>query len=320
MKVLVLGAGALGGYFGGWLAEAGVDVTFLVRAARKAQLDQDGLIIESPVGALSRRVTSVLADAVTPDADVILFTCKAYDLDSAIEAIRPAMGANTAVLPILNGMSHIDKLIGTFGAHRVIGGLCKIQATTHSDGRILHMNAWNEIIFGELAIGPATGLAGESHGGLSQRVTDIAACFPKPQVSAKAVPDIRTEMWKKLVHLGTVATVTTLTRQSLSDVRRAKDGPWLIETALRACAAVSNAEGIPISDSYVRDYLKIFLAADGNYKASMLRDMEKGGVTEGEHILGYLRDKAAAHGIDAPVFRIAAANVQTYELMREPAS
>jgi 2-dehydropantoate 2-reductase len=304
MKILVLGAGALGGYFGGWLAQAGADVTFLVRPKRKAQLDAHGLIVESEVGALNRRVTSILAADVTPDFDLILFTCKAYDLDTAIAAIRPAMGAATAVLPILNGISHIETLTTAFGASRIIGGLCKIQATTHPDGRVLHINAWNEIIFGEL------------DGTISQRVTELQSLFPKPQVAAKVVANIRVELWKKLVHLGTVATVTTLTRQSLSDVRHTKDGPWLVETTLRGCAAISNAEGAVISENYIQDYLKILLAADGSYKASMLRDMEKGGPTEGEHILGYLRDKAAAHAIDAPVFRIAAANVQTYERRR----
>jgi 2-dehydropantoate 2-reductase len=153
-------------------------------------------------------------------------------------------------------------------------------------------------------------------GALSERVQRLAAMFPKPQVTARAVSNIREELWKKLVHLGTVATVTTLTRQSLSDVKRAHDGPWLIESTVRATRAIAQAEGVAISEPYIRDLIAVFLAADGNYKASMLRDMEKGGPTEGEHILGYLRDRAAHHGIDVPVFRIAAANVQTYELTR----
>jgi 2-dehydropantoate 2-reductase len=304
MKITVLGAGALGGYFGGWLAENGADVTFLVRPKRKALLDADGLVIESPIGALRRPVKTVTVDTVKPDADIVLFTCKAYDLDDAIASIKPAMGPATAVLPILNGMKHIDTLIAAFGRERVIGGLCKIQATLGPQGHVLHMNTWNEIVFGEV------------DGRMSERVLRLEALFPKPQTKPKAVPNIREELWKKLVHLGTVAAVTTLTRQALGEVNQTRDGPWLIESTLRTTAAIASADGVAIPESYIQDYLKIFRAADSGYKASMLRDMEKGGLTEGEHILGFLRDKAASTNLDGTVFRIAAANVQTYEIAR----
>jgi 2-dehydropantoate 2-reductase len=304
MKITVLGAGALGGYFGGWLAENGADVTFLVRPKRQALLAANGLVIESPVGPLKRPVKTATVGTVEPDADIVLLTCKAYDLDDAIASIRPAMGPNTAVLPILNGMAHIDRLVADFGATNVIGGLCKIQATLGPDGRILHMNDWNEIVFGEL------------DGTMSPRVRALEALFPKPQTKPKAVANIREELWKKLVHLGTVATVTTLTREALGPVQATRDGPWLVESTLRAVRRIAEAEGVAISEDYVQAYLKLFREAGVTYKASMLRDMEKGGATEGEHIVGYLRDRAAAHGIDAPIFRIAAANVQTYEHQR----
>jgi 2-dehydropantoate 2-reductase len=304
MKITVLGAGALGGYYGGWLAEAGADVTFLVRPARKAALDAAGLIIESAIGALKRPVRTVTTETVVPDADIVLLACKAYDLDEALAAVKPAMGPQTAILPILNGMSHIDRLIERFGANRVIGGLCKIQATLGADGRIIHMNDWNEIIFGEL------------DGTMSERVVSLANLFPKPQARAQAVGDIRFQLWKKLVHLGTVATVTTLTRQALGEVNRSKDGPWLIESTLEAAALIAAAEGYAMPATFMEDYRKTFRSAGSAYKASMLRDMEKGNQAEGEHIIGYLRDRAAHHGIDAPVFRIAAANVQTYEVSR----
>ncbi len=304
MKITVLGAGALGGYYGGWLAENGADVTFLVRPARKASLDAKGLVIESPIGALRRKVKTVTADSVKPDAEIVLLTAKAYDLDDAIRSIRPALGPDAAILPILNGMSHIDRLVSEFGRERVLGGLCKISATLGPVGEIVHMNTWNEIIFGEL------------DGRMSERVTRLLTAFPKPQVTAQAVPNIRAELWKKLVHLGTVAAVTTLTRQSLGVVNKAADGAWLIEETFATVAKIAEAEGFKISDTYRQQYLNIFKAADSNYKASMLRDMEKGGRTEGEHILGWLRDRATANDIAAPMLRIAAANVQAYEAGR----
>ena len=304
MKILILGAGALGGYFGGWLAENGADVTFLVRPARKAQLERDGLRIESSVGALQRPVVAITREQITGPSDVVLITAKAYDLESAIEAIRPAVGPETAVLPILNGMRHIDRLVGEFGAERVIGGLAKIQATLKPDGTVLTMGAWNEIIFGEL------------DGRMSERVTTLAALFPAPQVRVQAVPDIKFQLWRKLVHLGTVATVTTLTREAIGTVTRAADGPWLIESTLRCVADIAAAEGYAIPEPMIQDYLKVFGAAGSTYKASMLRDMEKGGLTEGAHIIGYLAERAKAHAITNPIFRIAAANAQAYEVGR----
>lgn len=304
MKILVLGAGALGGFYGGWLAKQGADVTFLVRAARKALLDANGLVIESPIAPLSHQVKTVSADQVKADADIVLLTCKAYDLDEALAAVRPAMGPNAAILPILNGMAHIDRLAGEFGADRVIGGLAKIQATLGPDGRILHMNDWNEIIFGELDGRP------------SERVRLLESLFPKPQIRAKAVTNIREELWKKLVHLSTVASVTTLTRSALGTVNTTRDGTWLIESTLDAAARIAAAEGYPMSPEYMTAYRATFASAGSAYKASMLRDMEKGNRAEGEHILGYMRDRAAAHGLDAPIFRVAAANVQAYEAGR----
>lgn len=304
MKITILGAGALGGYFGGWLAENGADVTFLVRPPRQAVLARTGLVIESPVGPLRRPIKTATRETIAPDADIVLLACKAYDLDDAIAAIRPAMGRETAVLPILNGLRHMDRLVAAFGAERVVGGLCRIMATLGPEGEIRHLNTWNEIVFGEL------------DGRMSPRVTALAAAFPAPQVKAQAVPNIREELWKKLVHLGTVATVTTLTRQSLGAVNATDDGRWLIESTLRSTARIAGAEGFPMPESYVAQYLSSFLAAGSDYKASMLRDMERGGLTEGEHIIGDLRDRAATHGIDAPIYRIAAANIQAYERTR----
>src|SRR5688572_25116359 len=115
MRLLVLGAGGIGGYFGGRLAAAGTDVTFLVRPKRRAQIERDGLRIISPAGDLTLPVRTVGADELTPAYDLVLLTCKAYDLDSAMEAIAPAMNGGCAVVPMLNGISHIDRLSERFG-------------------------------------------------------------------------------------------------------------------------------------------------------------------------------------------------------------
>jgi 2-dehydropantoate 2-reductase len=304
MKILCLGAGALGGYFGGWLAENGADVTFLVRPQRKAALDHAGLKIESPIGPLHRRVTTITQDQIAAPFDLVLMSAKSYDLEAAITAIGPAVGAGSAVLPILNGIKHVDRLVAVFGKNRVLGGLAKIQATLSPDGTVLHMNEWNEIVFGEL------------DGRMSERVTKFAACFPKPQVKAQAVADIQFQMWRKLVHLGTVAALTTLTRQALGALQSTPDGPTLVDSTLQSAAAIAAAEGYPIAEPMLDEMGAMFRKAGASYKASMLRDMEKGGATEGAHILGYLASLANVHGISNPIFRIAAANVAAYEATR----
>ena len=153
MRILVLGAGGTGGYFGGRLAQAGVDVTFLVRPARAAQLDSEGLVIRSPLGDASFPVAHVTADALPALAaeqpfDLVILSCKAYDLDSAIEAIAPAVSPRTTVLPILNGLRHYAALDARFGRDAVLGGLCFISATKAADGAVLHLAPAAKLTFG----------------------------------------------------------------------------------------------------------------------------------------------------------------------------
>jgi 2-dehydropantoate 2-reductase len=246
----------------------------------------------------------VTHDQISAPFDLVLLSAKSYDLDTAVAAIRPAMGRQSAVLPILNGMLHIDRLVGEFGRDRVLGGLAKIQATLGPDGTVLHMNDWVEIVFGEL------------DGRMSERITTFAALFPKPQVKAQAVPDIQFQMWRKLVHLGTVAALTTLTRQALGALQSAPGGPALVDSTLLCAAEIAAAEGYPLPAPMFEETRAMFRTAGATYKASMLRDMEKGGMTEGTHILGYLADLADAHSIANPIFRIAAANTAAYEATR----
>src|SRR6202167_4462874 len=150
MRVLVVGAGAMGGYFGGRLLQAGRDVTFLVRPRRQAQLAKTGLVIRSRFGDVSLPAPpTVTADALRAPFDLILLSCKSYDLQSAADSFAPAVGPNTAILPLLNGMGHIDYLAERFGGGAVLGGQCVISATLDAEGRILHLNDFHALSFGE---------------------------------------------------------------------------------------------------------------------------------------------------------------------------
>ena len=305
MRVLVLGAGALGGYFGGRLVEAGTaDVTFLVRPGRQAVLARDGLVIESPFSAWRGPVATLADEQVRPGWDVILLSCKAYDLDDAIAAIRPAVDDRTAILPVLNGLSHVDRLAEAFGAPRVLGGLAKIQATLAPDGTVRHLNDWRWITFGECA------------GGLSDRVRAIEAAFaPARGVVAQAVPDIMARMWEKLVHLGTSAIGTVLMRAQVGEIVRA-GGSGFLHRILDRNAAIAAAHGFPMRDAFIAEFRALFADPASAYGTSMLRDIEAGGRTEADHILGFLLAAARHAGQPDDAHEAALLHARAYEERR----
>ncbi len=304
MRVLVLGAGALGGYFGGRLAEAGGDVTFLVRPRRAAQLAQDGLVIESPFGDARLPVKTVTAEALQPGWDAILLTCKAYDLEDAMASIAPAMDARSVILPVLNGLSHIETLQARFGAARVLGGLCKIQATLTPSGVVKQLNDWRWLTFGE------------TDGGLSPRVTALEAAFAGARgMEAKAVPNISQRMWEKLVHLGTSAIGTVLMRANVGEIVRGGGGSWLQEILTRN-AAIAAHHGHPMPESFMAEYRALFSEPGSAYATSMLRDIEAGNRIEGEHILGFLAAAAQRAGVETAIHDAAALHARAYEQRR----
>ncbi len=306
MRILVLGAGALGGYFGGRLLEAGADVTFLVRPRRQAQLQAHGLVIESPFGALRAPVATIAAGAAKPGFDIVLLTCKAYDLDDAIAAIRPTVDARTAILPVLNGLSHVETLTKVFGADRVLGGLVKIQATLAPDGTIRQLNDWRTIDFGEI------------DGRMSERVTALATDFARARgVVAQAVPDIMTRMWEKLAHLGTSAIGTVLMRANTGEIARAPGGVALMLRLLARNIAIAAAHGHPVRDGFEAEFTKLFSDPSGGYATSMLRDLEAGGRIESDHILGFLLDAARRAGVPDDIHEAAYIHAKAFEQRRD---
>lgn len=303
MKVLVLGAGAIGGYFGGRLIEAGANVTFLVRERRYEQLRKHGLKLRSAYGNADLSARAVTA-ADNGRYDFVLLACKAYDLDSAIESIRPAVKDGTAVLPLLNGLAHIDLLNRTFGKDRVLGGLAKIAVTLKPDGTIEHLNDWRYITFGE------------QNGELSERVLALKRLFDETSVIASAVPDVLLRMWEKIVHLCTVAGMTCLMRASVGEIARAPGGTDLMIRFLETNAAIADRAGFSVSGEFLSEYRKLFSDRTSSYTASMLRDIERGGPIEADHILGYMLEKARAGGLDDTLHRMAYVHAKAYEQRR----
>ena len=217
MKVLILGAGAVGGYFGGRLAQAGADVTFLVRPQRAQKLAQAGLVIKSPLGDAQIPVRTVLQEAVRPDYDLVILSCKAYDLDASIASIGGAMGPNTLILPLLNGMAHLARLEQAFGSARVLGGTCYIASTLDADGSIRHLSQFQGI-----ACGPRAG----NHAHAGALLQELAQAYASVSVECKVSADIEQDMWEKFVLLASLAAMTCLMRASVGEIlsRRGRGG------------------------------------------------------------------------------------------------
>lgn len=304
MKILILGAGGIGGYFGGRLLQAGADVTFLVRENRRKQLRKNGLRIESQYGDATLAADAKLQSEIEANYDLVLLTCKAYDLASAIETIRPAVSDSTAILPLLNGIAHIDILNEQFGRGKVLGGTAKIQVTLSPEGVVRQLNDWQTITFGE------------QDGSESPRVLELKALLEKTGVEVKLSRNIVRELWLKLVHLSTVAGMTCLMRANLGEIVRTPEGPALLKAFFDANARIASFAGHAPDETFVRTYYNLFEQRDSRYEASMLRDIEKGGSIEAEHILGFMLKKAREAGLDDTVHRLAYTHVKAYDERR----
>jgi 2-dehydropantoate 2-reductase len=302
MRFLVVGAGATGGYFGGRLLEAGRDVTFLVRPARAERLAAAGLTITSPAGNITlRSPPTVLASELREPFDAVVLSCKAYDLEGAIESFAPAVGPETAVLPLLNGLRHLDALDARFGAGRVLGGSCFISARLDAGGQICHVSDIHRLAFGERA------------GGRSPRVEALAAAMAGAKFEAVSSDQILQVMWEKWVFLASLAGITCLTRAAVGDVVAA-GGADLASALLEECRAIAAAAGYPPGADALGGALARLTDAGSAVTASMLGDVERRGRTEADHVLGDLlrRRKGAPDG-DRSLLRVAYVAVKAAE-------
>jgi 2-dehydropantoate 2-reductase len=301
-RILVLGAGGIGGYFGGRLAEAGADVTFLVREGRRKLLDERGLRIESQFGNVALDVRAVLASGIGPDYDAVILTCKAYDLDDAVKTIAPALAPSGFILPLLNGVAHIDLLNEAFGRNRVLGGSARIQVTLTEDGVVRQLNDWRGVTFGEQS------------GEISNRVETLKAMFDTARgVEVHAVIDIMQRMWEKLVHLATAAAMTCLMRANVGEIVRTPDGEKIFLELLDTVSDIAAANGYRPSNEFLETYRRTFSQRDSFYTTSMLRDIERRGRTEADHIIGFMLQKARGTGLDVQTLLLAYTHIKAYE-------
>ena len=303
-RILILGAGGVGGYFGGRLDEAGADVTFLVRPTRREQLQRDGLRIVSPLGDLTRAVRTVVAGEPMDGFDLVILTCKAYDLDASMDAIAPAMQGACAVLPLLNGIVHLDRLDARFGRERVLGGSCGIDVMLLPDGTIRHSGTLQRIVFGE------------RDRAVSDRTRALADLLSRTSITYEHADDVLLRMWEKLMMLSVLAAITCLFRGNVQEIMSAPGGREAAARALAANVEILTREGFPPTPDARRLAQSRLTDPKGVWSASMMRDMEGGRPVEADHVIGFMLDRARAHGVDDLILSLAFTHLKTYERRR----
>jgi 2-dehydropantoate 2-reductase len=301
VRMLVVGAGSTGGYFGGRLAQAGRDVTFLVRAARAAQLAERGLQILSPHGDLTLRPQLVTADRLSGTYDAILLTVKAFSLDSALADMAPAVGPETMILPVLNGMKHVDILADSFGRGTVVGCACKIVGSVDDQGRIVQHNLIQDIAYGEMG------------GEVSPRIEALDRFMRDAGFDARLSPAIEGEMWEKWILLAGLGGINCLMRGTIGEVVRAPRGTEFALAVLEEIIAVVGAVGVPPSPEFVTAARAALTTTGSPLTSSMYRDLQRGVRIEADQIIGDLIARGQRTGLRIPLLEAIYAQLCVYQ-------
>jgi 2-dehydropantoate 2-reductase len=305
MRILVVGAGAIGGYFGGRMLAAGRDVTFLVRPRRAAELASAGLVIKSPNGDVTlKNPPTVQADRLTETFDAVLLSCKAFDLDDAIKSFAPAVGPQTSIIPLLNGMLHLDVLDQKFGRERVLGGLCAIAATLNADREVVQLQPMQSLNFGE------------RDGKISDRVRAIAEDITAGKFGGVASEHIVQEMWEKWVFLASLAAATCLMRASVGVILASPGGKDFLLGMLDESCAIAAAEGHAPRPPFLERTRGMFTAEGSQMTASMFRDIKVNAPVEADHVVGDLMTRGDAAKVPVPKLRTAYTHLKAYEKQR----
>ena len=301
MRILIVGAGAVGGYFGGRLAEAGRDVTFLVRPSRARQLSRDGLRIISPHGDAVLTPKLVSAEDIDTPYDLVFLGVKAYALEAAMNDFAAAAGPETMILPVLNGMRHVDLLAKRFGEHAVIGGVCLVAAEVDAQGRIVQLADVQQLVYGE------------RNGDCTPRLKTLDSTLQGAGFDARLSPDIMQEMWEKWVQLASLGAITCLMRGTIGEIVAAPGGAELSIDVLNESAAVAIACGYRPSEKRLSRHATAMTAPGSSLTSSMYRDLRKGAPVEADHILGDFIDRGSAHGVATPLVKAALVNLCVYQ-------
>ena len=301
MRILIVGAGAVGGYFGGRLAEAGRDVTFLVRPSRAKQLAQDGLRIISPHGNAVITPKLIGAEQIDTSYDLVLLSVKAYALEAAMNDFAAAVGPETMILPVLNGMRHIDLLTKRFGEHSIIGGVCLVAAELDGEGRIVQLADLQQLLYGE------------RNGETTPRLKALDATLQGAGFDARLSTDIMQAMWEKWVQLASLGAITCLMRGTIGEIVAVPGGAELSLKVLDESAAVATACGHQPSAASLSQHAAAMTESRSALTSSMYRDLRKGAPVEADHILGDFIERGQARGVATQLLKAAFVNLRIYQ-------
>lgn len=301
MRIGIIGAGAVGGYFGGRLVEDGADVTFIVRSKRKLQIEEHGLIIHSPHGNSQLSVPVLSEEEQAKPFDLVLLSVKAYHLSEVVNQIKRFFGSNTTILPLLNGYSHIKYLQKKFGESAILGGFCIIESTLNDKGEINHMSDHNRLVFGEL---------NEKR---SHRTEQIERLFQNVNFSGVHSNQINTDMWNKYQYISAYSGMTALMRSNLGMILSSKYGREIYLKLLNEIHSIAVRQSLSVSPETPDEIFQKVQRESKEAKSSMLRDIEKGLPIESEHLHGSLVKMSEKLELDLPVLKTIANALSLYQ-------
>ncbi|MFC4076371.1 ketopantoate reductase family protein [Salinithrix halophila] len=303
MRILILGAGAVGGYFGGRLLEKGEDVTFLVRPRRKQQLEESGLVIRSVHGDYKASVKAITSGEDAGTFDAVVLGVKAYHLERSLADLRSYVGEKTLILPLLNGVTHLDRLQEVFKPEQVVGGLCFIETTLNEKGEIEQYSHRHDVYMGEL------------DGSDSERINRLFQVFDGARMTVKKSKCILADMWQKYTFISTFSGITSLMNSSIGPVMAAPGGRETVRRLLDEIVEVARSKEPALDVELAERVFTTLESLEPTMKSSMLRDIEKGGAVEADHLHGSLIHMAPA-GTDLPLLKAVYAYLKTYEFHR----
>lgn len=301
MRLLVVGAGSTGGYFGGRLTEAGRDVTFLVRPARAAQLREQGLRIISPHGNATLKPKIVTAADINEFYEAVLLTVKGFQLQAALDDIAPAIGPETMILPVLNGMQHLDVLARRFSSSNLVGCALKVATILENDGSIVQFNTLQDLAYGEL------------NGCITPRITALDEFMKGAPIGARLSSVIYREMWEKWALLAALGAATCLMRGTVGEIEVIHGGTDFVLAQLDEIITIIKTVGEEPSSDFVKTTRQQLTAKGSPLVSSMFRDLQRGRDVEVEEILGDLVRRGAEAGLKTPLLSAATIHLRIYQ-------